>query len=446
VLFIRPPDAAMLRQYPHVRAIGVAGNSRMMTPAEMDVELPYFFQALRQQQPRIVHYKVCSTFDSSPHVGSIGRAIDIGQRIFQNRFVPLLVAAPALQRFCLFGNLFARSGLNSEVYRLDRHPTMRHHPITPMLESDLRVHLSRQTHRPISLVDVLAMEGGYEVASVQLQQTVRETGSVVLFDALNDDHMAIIGQLIGAAQEREKKTLFVVGSSGVETALGKYWQATGQTPTGKFTTPSASAIPPVDRTIVLSGSCSPVTARQIAWGLAHGFEEFPLDTPLLCQSVQWETHASKLARQVVSVLESHRSVIVHTSRGPDDPRVEATRRVLQQPRDAAEKLGILLGTLLRHVIHLHPLRRVALVGGDTSGHAAGALGIDALEFTGRLEPGAPLCTARSHDKHIDGLEIVFKGGQVGYDNSFASLLSGTIGITTPENRVGDDECLNHKLV
>ena len=91
--------------------------------------------------PAIVHYKVCSTFDSSPQIGSIGRAIDIGHRVFQNRFVPLVVGAPYLQRFCVFGNLFARSGLDSPAYRLDRHPTMRHHPVTPMTEADLRVHL-----------------------------------------------------------------------------------------------------------------------------------------------------------------------------------------------------------------------------------------------------------------------------------------------------------------
>ena len=83
------------------------------------------FAAFGRLGPKFVHYKVCSTFDSSPRIGSIGRAIDIGCRVFQNRFVPLVVGAPVLQRFCVFGNLFARSGLDSPAYRLDRHPTMR---------------------------------------------------------------------------------------------------------------------------------------------------------------------------------------------------------------------------------------------------------------------------------------------------------------------------------
>ena len=62
-----------------------------------------------------------------------------------------------------------RSGLDSPVYRLDRHPTMRHHPVTPMTEADLRVHLSHQTDRPIDLVDVLALDAGYEAAAERLR-------------------------------------------------------------------------------------------------------------------------------------------------------------------------------------------------------------------------------------------------------------------------------------
>jgi uncharacterized protein YgbK (DUF1537 family) len=47
-----------------------------------------------------------------------------------------------------------------------------------------------------------------------------------------------------------------------------------------------------------------------------------------------------------------------------------------------------------------------------------------LEYAGPLEPGAPLSTIRSGDRDIDGLEIVFKGGQVGYDDFFNTVLSG----------------------
>jgi len=56
------------------RVIGLAGMSRTFSPAEMEATLPAAFSALAAATPRFLHYKVCSTFDSSPSLGSIGRA------------------------------------------------------------------------------------------------------------------------------------------------------------------------------------------------------------------------------------------------------------------------------------------------------------------------------------------------------------------------------------
>ncbi len=56
-----------------------AGTSRSETPAWMSERLPSIFAWLKSLDARICHYnKVCSTFDSSPAIGSIGRAAEIG--------------------------------------------------------------------------------------------------------------------------------------------------------------------------------------------------------------------------------------------------------------------------------------------------------------------------------------------------------------------------------
>jgi uncharacterized protein YgbK (DUF1537 family) len=308
VLFTAPPNEELLSRFSHVRAIGIAGNSRTMSPDDMEASLPAAFQSLLQLRPAIVHYKVCSTFDSSPHIGSIGRAIDVGARVFQNRYVPLVVGAPSLQRFCVFGNLFARSGLDSPAYRLDRHPTMRRHPVTPMTEADLQVHLSHQTQRPLKLVDVLALNGGWTAAAESLAEATQSEGVVVLFDTLTDEHLATIGRLIWETQQREQKPLFVAGSSGIEYALTKHWNSVGLVPcrNGNVGSPR-----PVDRVVVASGSCSPVTDRQIGWALAHGFAEVPLDTAHLLQSNGLDAAVANVARRVESELDAGRSVVVH---------------------------------------------------------------------------------------------------------------------------------------
>ena len=104
------------------------------------------FAWLKGLDARFCHYKVCSTFDSSPDVGNIGRAIEIGRRVFGQRVTPLVVGAPQLKRYTAFGHLFA--GYQGQTYRIDRHPVMSRHPVTPMDEADLRIHLSRQTDLP----------------------------------------------------------------------------------------------------------------------------------------------------------------------------------------------------------------------------------------------------------------------------------------------------------
>ena len=126
--------------------------SRSLPTDKMQAELTPIFNRLKKLNALIMHYKFCSTFDSSTDIGSIGRAIEIGAEIFQSGVVPVIVGAPALGRYVAFGNLFARSGGNSEVFRIDRHPTMSRHPVTPMNEADLIVHLSRQTSLPITLI------------------------------------------------------------------------------------------------------------------------------------------------------------------------------------------------------------------------------------------------------------------------------------------------------
>ena len=101
-----------------------------MSPAEMELELKPILEKLRNTGAKIVHYKTCSTFDSSPEIGSIGKATEIGRMVFGQTTVPMVIGAPHLGRYQIFGNLFARSGLDTEPFRLDRHPTMTHHPIT----------------------------------------------------------------------------------------------------------------------------------------------------------------------------------------------------------------------------------------------------------------------------------------------------------------------------
>jgi uncharacterized protein YgbK (DUF1537 family) len=372
-----------------------------MSPELIEAELRSAFNALRRLDVRHVHYKVCSTFDSSPTIGSIGRAIDVGAEVFVGSFVPVVAGAPSLGRYCVFGNHFARMGIGSAggVYRLDRHPSMSRHPVTPADESDLRLHLAKQTSKSIGLFDVLDLALPAEAAGQLLAAKVAAGHEVVLFDSLTAEHIKIIGGLLDSYAKAEHP-FFSVGSSSIESAIGFQWQRLAKP---RLNWPSPREASPL---LIASGSCSPVTRGQIAWARDAGFAEV-----VMCElSDKW---VQRTADEATRCLKSGRHTVIHTGAavGPTD-------------NIPAESLGTALGQAVRTTLERVSVQRVCIAGGDTSSYAARALGIELLEMIAPLTPGAPLCRARAAGSPADGVEFVFKGGQVGAADYFAALIRG----------------------
>ncbi len=416
VLFMKPPSAAQLQRYPGLQAIGVAGRSRALSPQEMEKELRPAFSALHALGAPHVHYKVCSTFDSSPTTGSIGKAMDIGATVFPSEFIPVLGGAPALGRYCVFGNLFARMGIgsNGAMYRLDRHPSMSKHPVTPSDESDLRLHLGRQTKKKIELMDILQL-GDIVGAQKTLRTMIAGGGEAVLLDVLYEEQMVGIGQLMDNYAEKEYP-LFSVGSSGIEMALGAWWIKQG-----RLTAPQLWAVPgKVAPLLVVSGSCSPVTAGQIVWARSQGFIEIELDAAAIVADGAVASLLEKYVLQAVPILKQGHSVIIHTGGG--NTPVKKINGLTEGA--TAQVLGTALGLVVKAIAEEIRLKRLVIAGGDTSSYAARALGIEAVEMIAPLSPGAPLCRAYAPGSSVDGIEINLKGGQVGSEDYFGRVLEG----------------------
>lgn len=422
VLFIDAPTEDQLSNYENLEAIGVAGMTRAMAPELMEETLKTAFSKLKKLNPAHVHYKVCSTFDSSPTIGSIGKAIDTGAAIFENTITPLLVAAPLLGRYCMFGNLFARMGIGSQgnIYRLDRHPSMSKHPTTPATESDLRVHLSQQTSKNIGLLDILEIAKDRDQRFEALNKLKQDNTEIVLFDGLDETHLLHAGELIDSLAENER-SLFSAGSSGIEMALGSYWNKQGIIQQQKEWAKADEA----DVLLVASGSCSPVTSTQIATAVKDGFAEIALDTFILANSAYTEDLIDSYAHQATALLSQGQSVIIHTSTGPDDKRIAETSDLFKQNnKSTAEIYGTALGQIVRAILDKIKLQRLVIAGGDTSSYAARALGIEAVEMIAPISPGAPLCKAFAPGSPANGIEINFKGGQVGKPDYFKQVLQG----------------------
>ncbi|MCP4383016.1 MAG: four-carbon acid sugar kinase family protein [Hyphomicrobiales bacterium] len=417
VLFFGIPTAAQLARFDGYRGFGIAGVARSKPPAWMDEHLPEIYQTLASLGAPINHYKVCSTFDSSPTVGSVGRAVELGAAILGGDWYPLLIAAPAIGRYQAFGNLFAVA--DGVVYRIDRHPTMSRHPVTPMDEADVRLHLARQTDLAVGLVDLVALNGDGGLAALKAAQG--EGARIVALDAVDDATLTSAGRLIWT---NRGERLFVLGSQGVEYALVAHWRDVGLIPMAA----DPPVAEPVDALPIVSGSCSPVTSSQIAWATTHGFEPLRIDPSRAVDAEAWAAEVERATALALEVLGRGASPIVFAADGPDDPVTPVYRDAVERSGESLDavnqRVGTGLGAVLGAIMRKGCLRRAVIAGGDTSSYGASTLGIFALTAMAPAAAGAALCLAHTDDPDLGAFEIALKGGQMGGPDYFARVRDG----------------------
>jgi uncharacterized protein YgbK (DUF1537 family) len=216
---------------------------------------------------------------------------------------------------------------------------------------------------------------------------------------LDEERLAEAGRLIWGSGEP-----FAVGSSGIEYALTAAWRRSGLL----ASRPTLQTPGPAGRILVVSGSCSAVTQRQIEWAERNGFEGI---------RVPPDGDDADLVRGARSAFDRGLNPVLYTALGPDDAAI-------RDARSRGARVGERLGLLARRILEEERLTRLLVAGGDTSGYVARQLGLYALEMAVPIAPGSPLCRSRARNDAFDGLEIALKGGQVGKPDYFASVLRG----------------------
>lgn len=415
LLFLKTPDAARLGNVGPLDVLGIAGAARAMTPDAMQAELRPVATLFRSLGARVLHYKTCSTFDSAPHIGSIGAAVRVLRAAVEQPWTAIVGGQPNLGRYCLFGNLFAAAGSGGEVFRIDRHPTMSRHPVTPMDEADLRLHLAKQGLADVCSVPYTAASRGGEVLATALRQALHSPpADAVLFDVADASQLAAIGEVLWA--RAQASTLLAVGPSSVVDALAMA-MAMPASREERNAAPTAHAhahggvAPAQGPVLVLAGSLSPVTARQVA--AAQSFDIVWLD-------------AQKLAQRDAAALADHADAITR-SLALGHNVLACTRSPNAAPQGNAldaQALARAGGDLLAKVLATTPLKRIGVAGGDTSSHGVQALDAWALSYVADMGAGASLCRVHSDDARLDGMEVMLKGGQMGAVDVFERLVHG----------------------
>lgn len=377
-----PSSAALTRAAREVDVVGIAGIARSLGTDALDAEVRPALDALLSTGAAVVQYKACSTADSSPVTGSLGRVLEIGREVVGDAPVPMLFAQPDFGRYTLFGHHFAAE--DGIVHRLDRQPTMAHHPVTPMTESDLRRHLGAQTALPIGSVSYPAYTDARGLAA-----EIAATGTAgVVLDAADRAHVDLVGRAILGLPH----PVFAIGSGGLSFGLAR------AEPGGAVALPRAT--PARGAVLAVSGSRSARTRAQRDAAADAGWHVAPL--PLAPGPAQIAEIVARLSAGVSVVLTS------------DDTELPETTPALAAIARAA-------ASVIAGAARADATRRVIVCGGDTSSRVTRLLGVTALSIAANPAGNVVLCTAHAADPAVDGLELLLKGGQVGDDDLFERI-------------------------
>ena len=411
LFFSNPTPEVLKKAAQSYDVIGIAGTARSLPPEQIADELLPVLDNFQQLGVNFIQYKCCSTFDSSPSIGSLGEAIQLMRRVWPQSFVPVFSATPEFGRYTLFGHHYARAG--SDVYRLDSHP------VTPMHESDLAKILADQGFKSTRLIDLRLLDE-HEKNPNALSTLIANEDSAV-FDGYTQQQV-----VTGAAslwQLARSRTICAMAAQGLAHALGTHLREQNQIAAPQPT----HTLAPVDRLLVLSGSCSALSAAQIDWAIAAGFQEIRI-TPE--QLIGTDQHTLKsLEDQMLDALSAGKSMVIYTAKGPDDNHLAAALDKLpanvSAPAFIANRIGLLYSRLAHTALARAGLTRLVVAGGDSSSFTMRQLGARALEIkASHFKQNAHVCTLISDDPLINGKEVLLKGGQVGADDLYGCMLQG----------------------
>jgi hypothetical protein len=121
---------------------------------------------------------------------------------------------------------------------------------------------------------------------------------------------ASFGSIAASGFSRSARKVF-------EQALVAHWQSVGllEAPTAAFRAEAA------ERIVCVSGSCSSVTAAQIAHAERHGFAAIRLDATRAVDGPGRERELGRTVELALGAFGEGRDPLVFTARGPDDPAV-----------------------------------------------------------------------------------------------------------------------------
>ena len=380
---------------PDTDAVIVAMKSRSIAATEAIKLSLEALEWLKRGDTKQYYFKYCSTFDSTD-AGNIGPVAEALLAALDERFTVACPAFPTNKRTIYQGNLFVGDQLLSES-------SMRHHPLNPMMDASLVRVLQRQCKGKVALVPFNIVEQGAEAIRAEMKKLAASDSRHAIVDAITDQHLLSIGTACADMK-------LLTGGSGLALGLPENFRRQGLLKTSQ-----ANALPHIGgHAIVLSGSCSAATQRQVA-EMKKQCESFVIDALALARGDDVVQQALAWAQTRLG----DKPVLIYSTAAPQ--QIEAVQAAVGRER-AGSMVEQALSEIAKDLV-ARGTRRLVVAGGETSGAVVTALGISGLRVGPEIDPGVPW-TASVGDEPI---ALALKSGNFGGDDFFlkAFLKLGT---------------------
>ncbi len=363
-------------------AVVVALKSRTIPAEDAVAQSLASAEALLSAGARQLFFKYCSTFDSTD-AGNIGPVTDaLLARLGETRTIAC-PAFPANKRTVYKGNLFVGDLPLAES-------SMKDHPLTPMRDSNLVRVLQRQSRNQVSLIAHETVAAGPDA----IERELNRVEGVAIVDAINEADLRAIGRAVRGLR-------LVTGGSGIALGLPDNFRVDATS------TSAAHFVAAHGRSVILAGSCSTATRRQVEVARSAGAPALQLDPLAIARG---GTTVADAVEFVLSAPTVGPVPIVYSSADPSS--VSAVQAQLGRAA-AGETVEAFLAGVARELLH-RGVTRFLVAGGETSGAVVGALDVSALDIGPEIDPGVPWTFSRGENR----IALALKSGNFGADDFF----------------------------
>ena len=372
-------------------------NSRAMDAAQARQAVAATLQRLDLKRFDVIYKKIDSTFR-----GNIGAEVDA---ILATSSLPvgfLTPAFPEMGRTVRDGILMVKGTpvAETEAFR---------DPACPVQDSNLVNILRRRSSCDIDLVD------HRQVASAlgSLREAVcrkRQAGAkILIFDGLERKDLEEIAEVGFGLQPLP---LFI-GSAGLaEAVASRFAEKIRLTPA------APSATTPVAHTLVVCGSASAVSRRQLALMTQNaGFPCIEIRTSFALQAPSDRTAEEGAIRRSAGDALRRGSVVLSVS--PERTAASGAEDCLAAQAIAEELGGIAAYALAGSGVAAHEVALI-LTGGDTAMAVLAPLGIAGIEIGGELLQG--IMAGRITGGRFSGAQVITKAGAFGEDDALLRVV------------------------